>query len=120
MAYSEFGAGFDYQNCAETLIIENLVDNERGYARGPERALMSALLFDGVQSYMNYFGAESESARAKYKEAYNWVHSNENEYIFSFVNVCEAVGIDANYLRLGLINVCCSESNTWKKTRRNF
>lgn len=98
---SELGTG-------GTLFIEDMALGERGYAVGPERELLSALLFDGIQSYLNYAGAEDSEAKSKYREAYAWIHRRGDEYIFSFENVCEGLGIDADYLRYGLANVCAS------------
>lgn len=103
-----------------TMVVDEISDTGRGYASGPERALMSALLFDGVQSYMSYVCARSEGLRAKYREAYNWVTGKENEYIFSFENVCGGLGLDPDYLRVGLVNACNSSSDSWKRSRRNF
>jgi hypothetical protein len=105
---------------AETYIYEQIGNEDRGFARGPERALMAALLFDGIQSYMNYICAESDATRARYREAYNWVHNNEGDYVFSFVNVCEGVGVDPEYLRFGLVNVCTSHLGLAKKMRKGF
>ena len=106
---------------ASTLIVDEILDSERGYARGPERALMSALLFDGIQSYMNYACTVNERTKNKYREAYNWVHSdNSPEYIFSFNNVCEALGVDPEYLKFGMANACNSQTFEWKRRRRNF
>lgn len=107
----------------QTLIIEDQTIYE-GYAHGPERGLMSALLFDGVQSYLTYCLSPSMSSRGKYFEAYNWVHHQDAEYIFSFDNVCEALGIDADGLRLGLQNFIHSnqietEQNGYKRARRH-
>ena len=53
MAESEFGLKGDVENGYSTIcILEQSIDIDKGYARGPERALLSALLFDGVQSYI--------------------------------------------------------------------
>jgi hypothetical protein len=43
MVYSEFGTG-DFA-FAGTVISEHVIDGSGGYARGPERALLSELLF---------------------------------------------------------------------------
>jgi hypothetical protein len=103
----------------ETTISQYDFDSERGFAQGPERALMSALLFDGVQAYLAYFldkkGKTSDSC-----EAAHWVHDNKSEYIFSFNSVCEGLGIDPNYLRYGLINAVNSAESTWKRARRSY
>ncbi|RMG42094.1 MAG: hypothetical protein D6719_07275 [Candidatus Dadabacteria bacterium] len=97
-----------------------MVQGERGYARGPERALMSALLFDGIQSYMSFVIADNSSEKSKYREAYNWVHRKGTDYVFSFDSVCEALGVDPDYLRYGLVNASNSQSFEWKRARRNF
>lgn len=115
-----FGAGsFDLGHGA-TVLVEDMVDAGKGYAHGPERALMSALLFDGVQSYMSYVCATSEEVKAKYREAYTWVTRAEKEYVFSFENVCEGLGLDPEFLRLGLINASHARIDGWKRARRNF
>jgi hypothetical protein len=103
-----------------TSLVEDLLDNEGGYARGPERALIAALLFDGVQAYMNYGCTEEGRKRSRFREAFLWVHTKGSEYVFSFDNVCEALGIDAEFLRLGLANACNSQTYEWKRARRNF
>lgn len=104
----------------EFALVDDLLESHRGYARGPERALLAALLFDGVQAYMNYVFAESSEHRKRYSEAYRWVHHSDKSYVFSFENVCEALGIDCEYLRLGLTNAANSQSYEWKRARRHF
>lgn len=114
------GAGALDLGLGTTVLVEDMVDAGKGYAHGPERALMSALLFDGVQAYMSYVCAADEEVKAKYREAYTWVTAKEREYVFSFENVCEGLGLDPEYLRLGLINACHSRIDGWKRSRRNF
>lgn len=102
-----------------TSVIENILDNKAGYADGPERALLAALLFDGVQSCVSYFIARSAQERGRFREAYNWVMTSDNDYAFSFICVCEALGINAEYLRLGLLNATNSLLESVSKSRRN-
>ncbi len=102
-----------------TELISEACDNQAGYARGPERALLAALLFDGVQAYIGYLTTESRRPVQRYLEAYSWVNRRGYEYIFSFDSVCEALGIDSEYLRLGLINLVQSGAGR-KRARRNF
>ena len=118
MSYAESDSNSGYD--VRTIIAEEVLGNEKGYARGPERALMAALLFDAVQAYLCYVMLDSaKQTKSRYKEAFNWVHNPTSEYIFSFENVCEALGIDHNFLRLGLINVVNSRED-YKRARRNF
>lgn len=103
----------------KTYIVEDVALSERGYARGPVRALMSALLFDGVQAYMNFASSAGGRSVRRYQEAYNWVHQRGSGYIFEFDSVCEALGIDPEYLRIGLANALNSRDER-KKARRTF
>ncbi|WKZ56616.1 MAG: hypothetical protein QY326_07755 [Bdellovibrionota bacterium] len=104
----------------ETVIVDELLSGDRGYAKGPERALLSAVLFDGVQAYMSHAFAGSSRKRSKYREAYHWVHSNNDEYVFSFDNCCDALGVNPEALRYGLMNACTSLAGHWKRSRRKF
>jgi len=103
-----------------TVLAEDIVDAGRGYASGPERALMSALLFDGVQAYMTYVCATEKGVRDNYREAYQWITRREKDSVFSFESVCECLGLDPDYIRLGLINATTSRISGWKRSRRNF
>jgi len=103
-----------------TLTVEDLTDGERGYARGPERALMAALLFDGVQSYIHYALAKTQKAKSKYAEAHRWIFEMKGEYVFSFDKVCEALGVNPEYFRYGLLNAGTSLLAQMEKSRRNF
>jgi hypothetical protein len=69
---------------------------------------------------MNYAAAESQGQRSRYAEAYNWVARRGADYVFSFDSVCEALGVNAEYFRLGLLNACSSQQFEWQKKRRNF
>lgn len=110
----------DGQSGVQPSLLAGLVDSERGFARGPERILLSAILFDGVQAYMNYATAQNEAQRKRYFEAYRWVHRESDDYIFSFDNVCDGLGVDPEYLRFGVANATNSQTFEWKRARRNF
>lgn len=106
--------------CTIKVVPELLDLVERGYALGPERYLLSALLFDGCQAFINYSLARSEAEKNRYKEAYIWVMDSADDYIFAFESVCLALGVNSDYLRLGLLNLLHSETKDLKKSRRNF
>ncbi len=100
------------------VFLEELLEGSGGFAHGSVRALMSALLFDGVQAFLSYLTATSANQKARYREAYNWVMSKGGDYIFAFDNVCEGVGVDPEYLRTGLQNPAAAQNFEWKKIRR--
>lgn len=105
-------------NSFEMLCEDEVLNSRRGFARGPERALMAALLFDGIQTYINLADCEGRVLKSRWREAAYWVHSDGGDYVFAFDNVCEALGIDADFLRCGLINVVQSQGYEWRRTRR--
>lgn len=68
-----------------------------------ERRLLFALLEDGIRCYLRYRDAERNSPqRLEFLEAANWINSEDDDGPFAFVNVCDALGIDASHLRDGV------------------
>jgi hypothetical protein len=74
---------------------------QRG-VQGGERRLMAALLSDGIESYITWGLKKARGEALPYSEVAEWVESQDRGYIFSFDMVCESLGINPNYLRLGL------------------
>lgn len=99
----------------EPQLFDELPDGH-GYAHGPERALMSALLFDAIQLILSGRQFRRASDALAYRETCDWVMSRDRDYVFSFENVCEGLGINPDYLRLGIVNICNSKRS--KKIRR--
>lgn len=89
---------------------------EGGYATGPERGLLAALLFDGTMAALDFLISEKRKRRSR--EAYEWVWTRGNDYVFSFDNVCEALGIHPEAMRLGISNLAMSRKGEWKRLRR--
>ncbi len=96
---------------------------------GGERKLMAALLSDGIEAYIAQVTSPKASKRAKKHDACEWVDTKDPSYVFSFDIVCESLGIDPDYLRLGLYRYVqatrerrlVGETNgerAWKKIRR--
>lgn len=93
---------------------------------GGERKLMAALLSDGVEAYVSSV-VSGRKRDGKYQEICAWVETKDYAYVFSFDNVCECLGIDPDYLRLGLARYIDSVrqdrefgsgKRVWKKIRR--
>lgn len=103
-----------------TTVVDEIIGETRGYARGPERSLLGALLFDGIQAFIGYALAQSPQQKAQFAEAFNWVMDLTAEEPFSFNGVCDALGVCPEYLRLGLSNASTSLLHEVGKSRRNF
>ena len=97
----------------EVFEVDEIFTGSQGFAEGPERALLSAILFDAVQLILTKSSEDYSAQRAPVSEAICWLLSTESDYVFSFQNVCEGLGIDPEYLRLGVIN----SLNTRKQRR---
>jgi len=72
--------------------------------REPERRLMVAILEDAVSCLSADQRRCNLKQRKQYEEAKAWVSADEeSEWIFSFKNICEVLGMNPSYLRRGLI-----------------
>ena len=72
--------------------------------RQPERSLMFAVLLDAVECFQKYALSHDEYATRLFRETENWILDNDPEWLFSFINICEALAIDPHYLRKGLLH----------------
>jgi hypothetical protein len=71
--------------------------------RDPERRLMAAILEDAVSCLSMDPRRGTSRKRKQFEEARHWIDSDDDgEWIFSFRNVCEFLGLNPGYLRRGL------------------
>jgi len=75
----------------------------RRFHLGPEHVLMQAVLQDAVTCFQEYVLATCKRKQSMHRDAEEWVLSKDQSYLFSFENVCEALGYNADYLRQGLL-----------------
>jgi hypothetical protein len=65
--------------------------------------LMFAVLEDAVRTYQSDAAATTRNRQADFREAESWLMDARADAIFSCNNVCTTLGIDAAFLRRGLI-----------------
>jgi len=87
---------------ADILASQQYYDQETS-GRQPERSLMSAVLLDAVECFQKYALLHDEYATRLFRETENWILDNDREWLFSFINICDALTIDPQYLRKGLL-----------------
>lgn len=88
----------------DTVVAFQYFDNLRRWNLfEPEKRLMLAILEDAVNSFQDNVLAESGKAKKLFDEAEEWILEEDNDWIFSFGNICEVLGFDPRYLRLGLL-----------------
>jgi hypothetical protein len=68
----------------------------------PIKRLMLAILEDALICLRNYANTKNRKHQLMYREAERWLCRDGGNAPFSFVTVCETLGIEPNYLRSGL------------------
>lgn len=87
----------------DTLLPSQYFDRVRRRASfDGERRLMVAILEDAVDVYRKQAGARDRKRRQLFEDAQSWIESSDKSWIFSYENICDVLGIDADYLRAGL------------------
>lgn len=90
-------ASFDPADCED---IERLFKKTR---REKEEALMLAVLADAIECFQKYVFADNEREKKAFQEAEDWILEKNNDWLFSFDNICEALQLTPDYLRQGLL-----------------
>jgi len=63
---------------------------------------MFAVLLDAVECFQKYSLLPGQYADRLFKDTEDWIFKDDHKWPFSFMNICEAVEMDPNYLRKGL------------------
>lgn len=79
------------------------VESLQQKALSGEKLLLLAVLMDAVDCYKSNRNSKDRKKRVLFVEAEAWLFGREDDAIFSFNNVCEALGFDPEYLRAGLL-----------------
>jgi hypothetical protein len=89
------------------------VDSGRG-----EVALMRAVLEDAVTCFQKQSLKSGRRAQRLFRETEEWFFSDNHHWPFSFLNICGVLGLDPDYIRLGLKRWCQHPPLTPPKTKR--
>jgi hypothetical protein len=86
----------------DTITADEFFDTLRSTQLEPEKALLSAILEDAVHCLEKYRTAQDRAGKERFRDAESWIMKPGNDWIFSFDNVCELLGLDPQYLRKAL------------------
>ena len=78
-----------------TIFRDRVDDRPPGVSLQPERRLMLALLQDAIRTVLK----GPYACRRHVADAAAWFAADDPEWPFSFVNVCETLGLDPSALR---------------------
>lgn len=69
----------------------------------PEKRLMLAVLEDAVHCFQDNVLEQSDTKQKLFAEAEEWFLNEGDDSGFSFENICEALGLNPEYVRQGLL-----------------
>jgi hypothetical protein len=87
----------------DILAAEDFARIYRSRPLSPERELMVAVFEEALADYQRCCSARDKKGMKQFASAKTWILESDSEWIFSFINCCEALGIEPGYLRRGLL-----------------
>ena len=67
-----------------------------------EFILVQAILREAIRTYQKYALKKGTRASRLFRDVNEWFSSDERRWFFSFVNVCDTLGLEPTYIRTGL------------------
>lgn len=88
----------------DTLLSAQYFDNLRRKTYfEPEKRLMLAILQDAINCYRDRVQTQNPKGQKLFAETENWIIESNGDWIFSFDNVCDALSLNPDYVRQGLL-----------------
>lgn len=72
-----------------------------GRLKSPEQRLLWAILEDAINLYLGKFKIGPRLLRER-NEAAGWIFDEHHDHPCDFINVCESLGLEPEYIRKGL------------------
>ena len=67
-----------------------------------EFILVQAILREAIRTYQKYAVKKGTRATRLFRDVTEWFSSDDRHWFFSFVNVCDTLGLEPTYIRTGL------------------
>ena len=108
-AYEQFLVtdGWTLFDPMDSGILERL--SKKDILEGEEK-LMLAVLGKAVEYFQKYVLAKDERGKKLFQETEEWILDKNTVWLYSFENICEALGLHPDYIRQGL--------KCWKEAKR--
>lgn len=88
----------------DILVPAQYFDNVRRKATSePEKKLMLMILEEAVDCFQKYVFVRDAREKTLFAAAEQWLTEENDNWIFSFENVCDALGFNPSYVRQGLL-----------------
>ena len=88
----------------------------------PERRLLLAVLTDAIVTFQAHAASTQRARRRLFDDAARWLFSDDRAWPCSYVNVCEALGIEPSGLRRALLDwrACQEPRSSVRAARRRL
>jgi hypothetical protein len=87
----------------ETMVPVQFFDTRRsGAAQVPEKRLMLAVLEAAVAEFQRHARAGTRAGQRAFDDAEAWIGSDDVQWPFSFVNICQALALEPGAVRSAL------------------
>ena len=97
---------------------EYLKTHQRRDHLEPEIKLMFAVLSDAIECFQKFPDAKKGRYRKIFAETEAWILCRENRELFSFEQICEALHLSPDYLRMGLLRWCAARAVSKRGAKR--
>ena len=88
----------------DTLLSAQYLENFRRTSFvEPEKRLMLAVLEDAINCFLVNLMAQSGRGKKLFNEAQDWIMEQDDDWMFSFVSICEILRLNPEYVRQGLL-----------------
>lgn len=67
-----------------------------------EYELVEAVLCAAIREYQKFAGLHTRYGERSFREVDGWFWADDREWYFSFLNICEILNLEPNYIRTGL------------------
>lgn len=72
---------------------------QRPSERTPELRLMAAVLEDAIRTFCRCAASQTARSRRLFEETAEWFDTSDVSWPFSFENICDALGLEAEWIR---------------------
>jgi hypothetical protein len=96
---------YDSAADAGTSLNESSGSTAFGAKMCPETMLIYAVLNDAIRSFQKQFAVDSPSVQRAAAEAGEWLFSDDDRALFSFVSLCDVLGLEPEFIRRRLRNM---------------
>ena len=110
--------GMDVRMEPEVVLPAQVFD--RAALLQPEERLMLAILEDAIATLLRHPTPRHAGKRRALRETEAWLDSPDTESPFAFIRICEALGLDAQWLRTGLARAQVAREGEPEEYRRRL